>query len=241
MLNLSSLPELQYNGGPAFPPQEKDLQRLYDLIIESRALTVLELGCGYSTFVIAQALKENEVWFNALETKPEIRNANMFRCFSVDTNPEWIAECSIKRPPALMEYLRFCPSLCSAQFFMGQMCHYYNPMPDVVPDFIYLDGPDPKEVQGNCFGLSWQCPERTPMAADLLIMESTLLPGTRVLIDGRTNNARFLMHNFKRSWKALPNHGEDFTLLELDEARLGKINVIGRDILEWLNSQENKS
>ena len=30
------------------------------------------------------------------------------------------------------------------------------------------------------------------MAADLLLMESILLPGTFILVDGRTNNARFL-------------------------------------------------
>ena len=46
--------------------------------------------------------------------------------------------------------------------------------------------------------MTFQCDERTVMAADLLLMESILLPGTFILVDGRTNNTRFLKNNFQK-------------------------------------------
>ena len=106
----------------------------------------------------------------------------------------------------------------------GRMCHQYRIIPDVVPDFIYIDGPDPKDVQGNIRGLSWKNPNRTVMAADLLLMEPTLLPGTFVIIDGRTNNARFLTNNLQRVWESAYSAEQDITTMVLAEPPLGPKN-----------------
>ena len=32
----------------------------------------------------------------------------------------------------------------------------------------------------------------------------------------------------------------DYTLMRLEEPRLGKINVVGRDILEWVENSQKK-
>ena len=98
-----------------------------------------------------------------------------------------------------------------------------------IPDFIYLDGPNPKDVKGDISGMNFQCDERTVMAADILRMESTLLPGTFVLIDGRTNNARFLANNFQRNFQMIWHKEDDITTFELVEERLGKYNLLGSD------------
>jgi hypothetical protein len=108
--------------------------------------------------------------------------------------------------------------------FNGQLCHYYVNLPDIVPDFIYLDGPDPKDVNGDINGLSFKCDERTVMAADILLMEPTLLPGTFILVDGRTNNARFLERNLLRNFRIKCNKESDVTFFELIEEPLGKLN-----------------
>ena len=63
------------------------------------------------------------------------------------------------------------------------------------------------------------------MSADLLLMESTFLPGTFILVDGRTNNARFLGNNFKRNYEVNWDKDQDVTTFELNEERLGKYNV----------------
>lgn len=67
------------------------------------------------------------------------------------------------------------------------------------------------------------------MAADLLLMESILLPGTFILVDGRTNNARFLKNNFQRNFEMSWDKDGDVTSFELQEERLGKYNILGSD------------
>lgn len=104
-----------------------------------------------------------------------------------------------------------------------QVCHFYYSLPDITPDFIYLDGPDPADVQGNVNGLTFR-PGRTVMAADPLLYESTLLPGFFMLIDGRGNNGRFLQRNLKRNYIIQYHPQADVTTFELDEVGLRGIN-----------------
>ena len=99
-----------------------------------------------------------------------------------------------------------------------------------MPDFIYLDGPSPKDVTGKIRGLSFQCDERTVMSGDLLLMESTFLPGVFILVDGRTNNARFLERHFVMGLRSKVGPGRAMSLtFELTEEKLGKYNVSGSD------------
>ncbi len=67
------------------------------------------------------------------------------------------------------------------------------------------------------------------MSGDLLLMESTFLPGTFIIIDGRTNNARFLKRNFSRNYEVAWDRENDITTFELVEERLGKYNLLGSD------------
>ena len=113
--------------------------------------------------------------------------------------------------------------------FNGQLCHYYKNLPDIIAEFIYLDGPSAKDVKGNINGLSFNCEERTVMSGDLLLMESTFLPGTFIIVDGRINNARFLERNFSRNYDVNYDKGSDITTFELLEERLGKYNLLGSD------------
>ncbi len=96
----------------------------------------------------------------------------------------------------------------------------YDSLPDIVPDFIYLDGPDPKDIKGDINGLSFKCDKRTVMSGDVILMESTLLPNSFILVDGRTNNARFLKRMLLRNWKVNWNVEGDVTTFELDEEPL---------------------
>jgi hypothetical protein len=124
-----------------------------------------------------------------------------------------------------MDMIELSYSTCEIGEHCGQLCHYYKNIPNVIADFIYLDGPSANDVQGNINGLSFSdCPERTVMSGDLLKMESTLLPGTMILVDGRMNNVRFLKNNFKRSYVFEYGAKEDVSAFELLEEPLGKIN-----------------
>ncbi|MDH4318040.1 MAG: hypothetical protein OEV64_06590, partial [Desulfobulbaceae bacterium] len=215
----------------SFPPEAGDLVRLHKLIRTRKFFTVLEFGVGYSTIVMADALRKNQLEWEAMENRPEIRNRYMFQIFTVDASEKWLGVTKERIPAELVERVHLSHSEVEIGTFNGQLCHYYKKIPNVIPDFIYLDGPNPKDVQGEINGLSFQCDERTVMSGDLLLMESTFLPGTFILVDGRTNNVRFLQRNFTRDYEVKWNREGDVTTFELLEERLGKYNLLGSDFL----------
>ena len=100
----------------------------------------------------------------------------------------------------------------------------FKSLPNICPDFIYLDGPDQFNVSGNIRGISTASHDRLPMAADILILEPFLLPGTLIITDGRTANARFLLNNLQQNWEYCHFEEEDIHAFELIEKPLGKIN-----------------
>ena len=212
-----------------FPPVAEDLARLHRLIRKRKAFTVLEFGSGLSTIVMADALSKNKADFLALEEKPELRNRFMFQIFSVESDKKWIEHSKSNLPKQLLEHVNFHYSEIKIGTFNGRICHFYDNLPDIVPDFIYLDGPNPKDVKGSVNGMTFQCDERTVMAADLLLMEPILLPGTFIVVDGRTNNTRFLKNNFQRNFEISWDKDGDVTSFELQEERLGKFNILGSD------------
>jgi hypothetical protein len=156
------------------------------------------------------------------------RNSKLFQLFTVDANEAWIGVAAARIPEELRPRVHVTHSRVSATTFNGRACHVYDQLPDVVPDLIYLDGPDPADVQGDVQGLSFSAPERTVMSADLLVMEATLLPGTVVVVDGRENNTRFLLRNLQRPVRV--SKEADATIIELCEPRLGRVDVIGVDV-----------
>ena len=210
-----------------FPPYPEDLARLHRLIRQRRSFTVVEYGSGVSTVVIADALAKNEADWLAAPGTVEVRNRHMFQLFSVETSADWLKHVEENFPAHLRKHLTMHLSDVEMGTFNGQICHYYTSQPDVVADFYYLDGPWAADVKGDVNGLTFQCLERTVMSADLLRMESTLLPGTFILVDGRTNNARFLRNNFRRQFDYRWDQEGDVSTFELVEENLGKATSRG--------------
>jgi len=206
----------------AFAPQVPDLVRLHRLIRERMATTVLEFGVGFSTVVMADALVRNEAEFEALPDRPKLRNSQAFQLFALDASEHWIAETKKRIPRELADRVHFSYSRVVAGTHNGQLCHFYEKLPNVIADFIYLDAPLPKDVEGSVNGLDFSIDERTVMSGDLLLMESTMLPRTFIIVDGRTNNARFLMRNFTRPFIHTHDPQGDVTMFELDEPPLGR-------------------
>ncbi len=215
-----------------FPPEANDLVRLHKLIRSRKCFTVLEFGIGYSTVIFADALSKNEKDWAALTEKPKIRNRYMFQLFSVDASEKWIEEVEKCLPDHLKSRIHLNFSRVEIGTHRGQLCHFYKNIPDIISDFIYLDGPSAKDVEGNINGLSFQCEERTVMSGDLLLMEPSFLPGIMILVDGRVNNARFLARNLTRNYKIIEDKENDVTTFELDEERLGKYNLSGSDFFK---------
>jgi len=209
----------------AHAPDIDDLVRLHQLVRERRAFTVLEFGTGYSTLVIADALAKNADDFAASDAEVELLPADAFRVFSVDASEAWLATAMARIPSGLQTHVVATHSPVRAGTFNGQLCHFYDRLPNAVPDFIYLDGPDSRDVGGAVNGLDFSHRERTVISADLLLMEPTFVPGMMVLVDGRTNNARFLANNFRRTYDWLEDPHGEYTMFELAEPPIGPKNL----------------
>ena len=212
-----------------YRPDWPDLVRLHRTIRERRVTTVLEFGCGWSTLVMADALRRNEAehgtWVLA-----NLRRGNPFEVHVVDDMQRYLDE-AVARVPADLRG-RVIPLLSPVDMttFSGRICTQYRRLPNVSPDFIYLDGPSQASAEGDVQGISTRHPDRLPMSCDLLRLEPFLLPGTLVLVDGRTANARFLRAHFYRTWDYRWDAHADVHWFELREEPLGRYN---RAQVEW--------
>ena len=133
-------------------------------------------------------------------------------------------------------------SNCIVDQFNGRICTFYDNLPNICPDLIYLDAPDQFSPHGEIRGISTNHADRLPMAADILSLEHFLLPGTLIVVDGRTANARFLKSNLQRDWSYFYNENYDQHFFELTEKPLGKFNkkqidfCLGDDFYKRINN-----
>lgn len=158
---------------------------------------------------------------------------------SVDASTNWIENTKKITPNHLLRSCHHHHASVSVGTFHDRLCHFYNSIPNIIPDLIYLDGPDPLDVEGEIANVTWQNPDRCVMAGDILRIESQLLPGTVIIVDGRVANARFIAAHLYRNWDVQYNPSNDVTVMELQEKPLGKINLEtllymhGARIHEW--------
>jgi hypothetical protein len=203
-----------------YPAELDDLIRLHYLVTSRKVTTILEFGVGLSTKVFDHALTINKDLYSDY-VGGNLKIDNPFVCHSVDTSKKWIKMNKNKYKPKRVIYYH---SKCITTTFSGRICTMYKKLPNICPDFIYLDGPDQYSVTGNIRGISTRHINRLPMAGDLLAMEHFLVPGTLIVVDGRTANARFLKTNFQRNWKYHYFKNYDQHFFELDEIPLGVLN-----------------
>ena len=198
-----------------------DLIRLHYLATSRKVTTILEFGVGVSTFVLNHALVEYEKRYSSFVSS-NLRRSNSFELHSVDTHRKWIKHVGRNYD---LQNTKLYKSNCRMGTFRGQICTYYDKIPNICPDLIYLDGPHQFSIRGRGVrGISTKHLDRVPMAADILGIEWFLLPGTLIIVDGRTTNARFLKQNLKRNWRYTENSNFDQQFLELIEPPLGTLN-----------------
>ena len=172
------------------PPYLDDLSFLYALIDVIKPNSVLEYGCGYSSLSIYASLINNysgdgsPVFYQIIEAHQSYINIALERIKKTSLNGSQIivdaAESDI-----VLDRSR------------SDGSHHYTYSLKRLPDFIYLDAPDPADITDTCFTDQYQ---RPPISSDLLQYESMLEPGTFLLIDGRTLNYRYLRSRVLRNW-----------------------------------------
>tara|TARA_Y100000816_G_C26072050_1_gene564006 strand:- start:543 stop:1361 length:819 start_codon:yes stop_codon:yes gene_type:complete len=204
-----------------FSTELDDLVRLHYLVTSRKVTTILEFGIGCSTPVFDHALLENKKKY-AKYVNNNLRRSNPFECHSIDNNKKWISYTKKQYPFTKNTTFHF--SDCHVTTFNSKMCTMYDKLPNICPDLIYLDAPDQFSPKGSIRGLSLRHSDRLPMAADILTLEHFLLPGTLIVVDGRTANARFLKCNLQRNWNHYHSITHDAHYFELKETPLGIFN-----------------
>jgi hypothetical protein len=215
-------PPIAFQEKP-FEPVYGDLCRLHWLCASRRALSVLEFGSGFSTVVMAHAMRllcaHHGAW--ALENT---RIQQPFHIHAIEEEPRFVEITRRRLEGPLAECASVYHSSVELALHDSRLTSIYSRLPNVASDLIYLDGPSQyattQEVHGTHFGSS----ERMPMSSDLLRIEFFLEPGTLIVVDGRTANARFLKAYFKRNWAYRHYPDSDIHLFELQEEPLGKLN-----------------
>jgi hypothetical protein len=156
----------------AIAPVWSDLWFLYRTVRARKPKVVLEFGSGCSSIIMAQALADNA------------RQGSSGFLHSLDSEPHW-GELTIASLP--MHLKPFCEVILTAAVptdLDGTPVWRYRDVPDVVPDFIYLDGP--------------KFTKERRAAVDVLDIEDRLPQNFCLLVDARLKNCALLERHFKR-------------------------------------------
>ena len=200
-----------------------DLARIHFIMIKRRTINVLEFGSGRSTAIMAAAMtalyEEFYGWVNE-----NIRVEKPFKVFSIEEHQKFVNLTQKRLTNETSDRVELSVSKVNLVEYDFRYCTLYEDLPNISPDFIYLDGPSQFATgsQINGFSISHIC--RMPMAPDVLKSEFFFEPGTLILVDGRTANARFLKYNLKRNWVYQHDPVGNVHYFELQEEPLGYLN-----------------
>jgi hypothetical protein len=201
-----------------------DLARLHILVVSRKCLNVLELGSGFSSLVIAHAIRMNSNEYMGV-LPASLRRQNPWHLDSIDESEDWINITKARIPESLLPYITFHHNRVSLGTFSDRPVTYYHDLPNQAYDLIYVDGPSQySHSEPDCLGFSTANPGRMPMSADILRIEHYLQPGTLVLFDGRVANAKFFEVNTQKKWRKLHSSTHDQTLFIEESESLGKFN-----------------
>jgi hypothetical protein len=148
-----------------------DLWNLYRWVRKRKPKTVLEFGSGCSTVVMAKALSDN----------------GGGRLYSVDSDPDVARSTASCIPVGLRSLCDINYSPLQETTCEGTLGFRHEKIPDIVPEFCYLNGPPTTKERKVAF--------------DLLEMEDKFPSGFFLVVDGRERNTEFLRKNFKRDYQ----------------------------------------
>jgi hypothetical protein len=169
--------------------------------------------------------------------KYNVRCINPFHIYSIEEEGRFI-DITLKRlSDTLKDFASISHSSIELVTHDNRIATIYSKLPNISPDLIYIDGPSLYGTTTELNGLSFNSPVRMPISADVLRFEFLLEPGTLIVVDGRTNNARFLKTYLKRNWIYHHDSLNDVHYFELQETPLGIFNKKKIDFClnnEWL-------
>lgn len=204
-------------------PQYDDLARLHWIALSRKTINVLEFGSGFSTAILADAMRRLHRYF-ADWVKENIRVENPFHVYTVEEDQRFLEISRSRLGCRLSPFASITRSSVELTTHDSRIATVFTKVPNVSPDLIYLDGPSQYATTEELNGFSIASRVRMPMSADILRFEFFLEPGTLVITDGRTQNARFLKSYLRRSWAYEHDPVGDIHYFELQEEPLGRFN-----------------
>ena len=178
-----------------------DSLRLFREIKNNKFKTVVEFGSGLSTLSMAKAMQSNAIDGMIYSVESDERWADVVRANAARSGLEKYINISVSKPE-LIE-------------MDGRPVASFPVLPDVSPNLLYLDGPDPAHVGGDINGITMKG-LRYIVLCDPLRYEWSMYGGSKIIIDGRLHNALFLRTKFNRRWRMQRNpikNTSTFTLL----------------------------
>tara|TARA_B100001027_G_C16239513_1_gene318656 strand:+ start:416 stop:1183 length:768 start_codon:yes stop_codon:yes gene_type:complete len=219
-----------------YPPNLNDLYFIYKFIILNKRLKILEFGTGFSSLILSMALKSNAKKYGNINFK-EFGLINPFSHFIVDDQKKYIN--ISKRRIEKFSSKDICKPIfkyspCKLILFNNLFTNSYESLPNIVPDFIYLDGPDTNMINNSIGGINVSKKEIfPPLSIDILKIEYYLNPGTIIVVDGRYANSIFLKNNLQRNWIYKYNSIIDQHYFYLNEKKIG---IKSRKLINFYNS-----
>jgi hypothetical protein len=189
---------------------------LHWLVLTRKALTTLEFGSGFSTLAIADAKRRLRRHFGDW-AKKYARAQRPFHVYAVEEDIRFREITQSRLNADLEAYATVVHSSVELTLHEGRIATVYSSVPNVSPDLIYLDGPSQFATTATINGFHIADAARMPMSADILRFEFFLEPGTLIVVDGRTANARFLKAYLRRDWAYAHMPTADIHLFELQE------------------------
>jgi hypothetical protein len=178
----------------AYAPYYEDLWLLYRLVRKLKPQCVLEFGSGCSTVVMAQAIHEN----------------GSGHLYSVDAVEYWARVTSELMPKDLRNVTTCSATEMVAAEVGGTRTLRHVVVPDVVPDLIFLDGPDFQDFHLGT----------TDAVCDPVDMERHFKHRFCMVVDGRVENTNFLRSHLKRRYSIThhwPQESWETTIFRLQE------------------------
>ena len=198
-----------------------DLCRLHWIVLRKKIFNTLEIGSGYSTVFIADACN---ILSNFFKDVKNIRVEKKFHIYSLEESKNFLKITKKRIPKYLKKHVTLINSKNKLIEYKGKYATKCTNIPNISPDLIYLDGPSQYAVKKSLDGFNLNNISRFPMSADILFLEYFLEPGTFIVVDGRTANARFLKDHLKRNWHYTYDQKGDCHYFELREQPLGHYN-----------------
>lgn len=208
-----------------FEPEYEDLCRLHWIALSRKVINTLEFGSGYSTAILADAMRILNKYFGEW-AKNSIRSENPFHVYAVEEEQHFLEITQLRLGSKLQTFATVSRSSVDILIHDNRIASVYSKLPNISPDFIYLDGPSQFATTQEINGFSFNSKARMPMSADILRVEFFLEPGTLILVDGRTANALFLKSYLRRNWAYLHDSIGDIHYFELQEEPLGLFNKL---------------